>query len=221
MKYPKFLLSVCLLCFCFVTKADAQRLAQENWVQNLGNQLVNVLQIYDREVRFNALRAIMENNINQQYIAKQVIGRRWNSMDINMQERFINVLKNYFIYSYAGNPRNMENTSFQVLGSEPMPSNPQLLKVFANLSLKQNLNNQAPVNITILLESQPASYKILDVEVAGMSMILFIKRIFTGKMQENQNNIYATLHNLELDTENGVQGQGYSNYPQFPNLYGN
>lgn len=222
MKSFKLLFAVFIFCscFCFVQKADAQQQpASEMWVQELGNQLINVLQIPDRNVRFNALRDMAELNINQKYIVKQVIGRRWNSMDENMQERFINVLKNYLIYSYAGLSQNLGNTAFNVIGSELLDQNKNLTEVFATISLKQNLNNQPPIKVTVLLESEPSGYKIRDVDVAGMSMILFIKRIFTGKMQQNQNNIYATLHNLELDAEN--EAQGYSVYPQVPAVYGN
>ncbi len=203
-------------------EAKAEPLAEEMWVQNQGQQFIQALALYDDEERFMRLRTLINDSFDMQSMAKKVIGQRWANLDENMQSRFIDAFENYVIYVYAANPVNFGTLEFQVTDAVSLGNYTRESKVSANLTIpnSQNQTNvqenaSLPLTAYFIVRPEDASFRIVDAGINGVSLVLFVKGMFSREMQNNQNNIYVTLHALEKAAYNAAQGN-YQNLNVIP-----
>lgn len=187
----------------------AQQIPEEIWVQNQGNQFIQTLAIYDNEERFMRLRTLINDTFDMFAMAKKIIGPRWSNLDQNIQERFVDAFENYLIYVYAANPINFGLIDFNVTNSVSLGNYTRETRVFASLSVEQNQildNSLNSLVVSFVVKPENGSFLIVDVALNGVSLVLFVKNIFSREMQQNQNNIYVTLHTLEKIAYNASQG---------------
>jgi len=194
MNFRKFFFS--LLLFLPLTAISDENLGKSKiFVEKLGKEVVERVSntdISDTE-RYNNFKELYLSSFDNYYISRFVLGRYWKTIDKRIQKQFVASFNNYIVATYAPKFKGWGGT-FKAVDS--------LLE-----------NNYYNVKMDILNEDGPAlkmmwkmylnknkEFKILDVNIDGVSMLVTQRAEFLSVIKNHPNGVVGLIDAMNKKT---------------------
>ena len=143
-------------------------------LKTLGNkQLSND----DRATRF---RNLLDSDFDIPRIARFVLGRYWNEASEQDRQKFQKLFEEYIVRSYAKRFSEYSGEQVKVTGSRPESETSTLVQ-----SQILRPNGAPPAKVDWRVRKDGAAFKIVDVDVEGVSMVLTQREEFSSVIQRS------------------------------------
>lgn len=182
-----------------VARADAPADARQ-FVDKLVNSALHTLastkgQEAQREQDFNKL---LGDNFDIPRIARFVLGRYWTSASDQDRQRFIDVYRDFIIRSYAAQFANYSGETVKVTGARPESGD---VTVVNSEIIHPDGGQPAKVAWRVRHESD-GSYKVVDVDVEGVSMLLAQREEFASVIQRSGGTVGGLITAIQQKLQN-------------------
>jgi phospholipid transport system substrate-binding protein len=117
----------------------------------------------DREARFEAL---LERGFDMPRIARYVLGRYWTTASDNERQAFAQLFQRWVVQTYASRFKGYSGEQVKVIGERPENDGTVVTTEITSPS------GAPPVKLDWRVGHQSGAYRILDVDVEGVSMAL-------------------------------------------------
>ena len=136
-------------------------------LSKLANSTVAVLQVKGTplDVREAKIRDLLRNNFDFYRIGRYVIGRAWHSANKAQQTEFLTLFRENVLRTYSRRLGGYVGQSFKVVGASALGKKDALVKTVITRP------SGPPIKAGWRVRQTPEGFKILDVMVAGLSMI--------------------------------------------------
>jgi phospholipid transport system substrate-binding protein len=201
----RFLLSTLLLLIATespaappnVTAADANVFMNELW-----NRAVEVLSKKvpptERLARF---RQLFHADFDGPGIARFVLGRYWRSASKEEQQEYLNLFEDYVVFVYGTRLSNFSGETFKVRGSRT-DENGTIVSTDI-----LNPGGEPPIKVDWRLVSDNGAFKINDVVIEGISMMMTQRSEFASVIQRHGGQIGGLLALMREKTNTASAAQ--------------
>jgi phospholipid transport system substrate-binding protein len=126
----------------------------------------------EREKTFHQL---LDQDFDMPVISRFVLGRHWNNANAQEKQRFLDLFEEYVVRSYAQRFSQYSGETVKISGSRPESETTTLVR-----SEVLRTNGAPPAKVDWRVRQTPNGYKIVDVEVEGVSMVLTQREEFAS-----------------------------------------
>lgn len=169
------------------------------FVTALGNRAIQLLTQNhateaEQEVRF---RALLREGFAVRKIGRFVLGKYRRSATPDELEEFLGLFEDYIVSLYSSAFRNYSGETFEVARVVKTRSEHDTMVV-------THINSDTdatPTKIVFQVRNSQDDYKILDVKIQGVSMIVTQRDEFTGFIRNNGGSVHALIEALRKKTE--------------------
>ena len=158
-----------------VNPADAVAFMNQLW--NRAAELLN--NKTDPAIRQARFRQLFHEEFDAAGIARFVLGRYWRSASEEEKQEFVKLLEDYVVFVYTARLANFGGETFKVRGSR---SDGDGVIVSTDVI---NPGSASPLRIDWRLVNDKGAYKINDVIVEGVSMMVTQRSEFASVVQRN------------------------------------
>ena len=185
--FRKFVL-VCFLITPFNLYSDENIEQSKFFVENLGKQVVEKVSnvnLSDNE-RYVNFRDLYLNSFDNYYISRFVLGRYWKRLDSDMRKQFVKSFNDYIVATYAPKFKGWEGT-FQAVDS---------LIENNYYNVKMNVLNKDGPTLKLIWKiylDKNKNFKILDVNIDGVSMLVTQRAEFMSVIKNNPKGVLGLI----------------------------
>jgi phospholipid transport system substrate-binding protein len=150
------------------------------------NELVNdALKTLDNkqlttEDRDKEFRRLLDTDFDIPRIARFVLGRYWNEASDQDKQQFQKLFEEYIVRSYAQRFSQYSGEQVKVVGSRPESETSTLVQ-----SQVIRASGAPPAKVDWRVRKDGGAFKIIDVDVEGVSMVLTQREEFSSVIQRN------------------------------------
>jgi phospholipid transport system substrate-binding protein len=161
--------------------ADAQSAGNPRaFIDTLGAEVLKIIQspnisVDERKKRF---RELFHKAFDVQKIGRFVVGRYWNQAKPDEQQKYIDVFGDYVSTIYANQFSTYQGQSFKTTGMRDLGEGESLVQ--SEIDRPGN----APMNVAFRVGEAEGQYKITDVTVEGVSLIVTKRGEFGGVLAQ-------------------------------------
>ena len=182
-----FLITFSLLFFSNVT-ADSNAEGSKSFVEKLGKEVIEKVsdeKLTDSQRRSN-FRYLYLNAFDNFYISRFVLGRYWKRIDKSVREEFIKTFNDYIVSTYA--------PKFKGWQGEFKAVDALIEKNFYNVKMDV-INKDGPVLKLIwkIYLDKNKNFKILDVNIDGVSMLVTQRAEFMSVIKNNPDGVIGLI----------------------------
>ena len=182
-----FLITFSLLFFSNVN-ADSNAEGSKNFVEKLGKEVIETVsdeKLSDAQRRSN-FRYLYLNAFDNFYISRFVLGRYWKRIDKSVKEEFVKTFNDYIVSTYAPKFKGWEG-EFKAVDA-------LIEKNFYNVKMDV-INKNGPVLKLIwkIYLDKNKDYKILDVNIDGVSMLVTQRAEFMSVIKNNPDGVVGLI----------------------------
>jgi phospholipid transport system substrate-binding protein len=175
--------SVSLAAAPTATAADANAFMNEMW-----NRAVEVLsKKVSATERLTRFRQLFQADFDGPGIARFVLGRYWRSASEQEQQEFLKLFEDYVVFVYGTRLSSFNGETFRVKGSRPEGNG----VVVATDIL--NPGGEPPIKVDWRLISDNGAFKINDVIIEGISMLVTQRSEFAAVIQRHGGQVGGLL----------------------------
>ena len=172
-----------------VTSADA-------FVRDMGKEAVDsltskTLTDRQREARF---RSIFERSFDVPVIARATLGQYWRIATPEQRKEYVTLFEDFVVQAYAARFKDYSGESFKVGQTRVLNDREKLVG-----SEIVRPNDQPPVTVQWRLRGN-SDYKVVDVIVEGISMLITHRDEFAAVIQQNGGKVEGLLADLRKKT---------------------
>jgi len=168
------------------------------FIENLASQaLATITQNASEADREKVFRALLDNNFDVPRITRFVLGRYWLSASDQEKQQFQSLFETYVVRAYSNRFSEYSGQKVKVAGSRAQSAD---LTVVASQILQPN--GAAPVKVDWVVAKNGDDYRITDVSVEGVSMVLTEKQQFAAVIERDNNGV-AGLNKALMAKLNG------------------
>ena len=172
-----------------VTSADA-------FVRDMGKEAVDsltskTLTDRQREARF---RSIFERSFDVPVIARATLGQYWRIATPEQRKEYVTLFEDFVVQAYAARFKDYSGESFKVGQTRVLNDREKLVG-----SEIVRPNDQPPVKVQWRLRGN-SDYKVVDVIVEGISMLITHRDEFAAVIQQNGGKVEGLLADLRKKT---------------------
>jgi phospholipid transport system substrate-binding protein len=131
----------------------------------------------DRAQRF---RSLLDQDFDMPRIARFVLGRYWNEASDQDRQKFQKLFEEYVVRGYAQRFSDYSGEKVKVTGSRPESETSTLVQ-----SQIIRTDGAPPAKVDWRVRKSDAGYKIVDVDVEGVSMVLTQREEFSSVIQRS------------------------------------
>lgn len=191
-------LSLMVLVLAFVLPATASRAAPAAnagaFIQTLVSQAIDLLNnkqmtAPDREQHFTTL---LHENFDIPRIARFVLGRYWLTATPQERQEFTQLFGRWVVQTYSARFSEYKGETVKVTGSRA--ESPTSTMVSSQLIRP---SGAPPAKVDWRVRNENGDYKIVDVDVEGVSMALTQRDEFASVIQRNGGTVASLNHMLE------------------------
>jgi phospholipid transport system substrate-binding protein len=193
MQFRSFLLAfgfaVAVAVAALPSCADAATATPEALITELGNKTVSLLQQKqlsdaDREKQF---RTLLHEGFDMMQMSRFVLGPYWRSASESQRQEFVKLFEDYIVIAYSGRFSQYSGEQFKIVGSRPEGD--------SALVTSQILrpNGGPPIKVDWRVGKEGAEYKIVDVVVEGVSLLVTQRQEFASVIQRNGGQLDALM----------------------------
>jgi phospholipid transport system substrate-binding protein len=166
-----------------VNPADAVAFMNQLWVRAV-ELLNNKVDPAIRQARF---RELFHDDFDAPGIARFVLGRYWREASVEEQREFVKLFEDYVVFVYTARLANFGGEAFKVRGSR---SDGDGVIVSTDVV---SPGGATPLRIDWRLVADNGSYKISDIIVEGVSMMVTQRSEFASVVQRNGGQLRGLL----------------------------
>lgn len=182
-----FLITFSLLFFSNVN-ADSNAEGSKSFVEKLGKEVIETVsdeKLSDAQRRSN-FRYLYLNAFDNFYISRFVLGRYWKRIDNSVKEEFVKTFNDYIVSTYA--------PKFKGWQGEFKAVDALIEKNFYNVKMDV-INKNGPVLKLIwkIYLDKNKNFKILDVNIDGVSMLVTQRAEFMSVIKNNPDGVIGLI----------------------------
>lgn len=182
-----FLITFSLLFFSNVS-ADSNTEGSKSFVEKLGKEVIETVsdeKLTDSQRRSN-FRYLYLHAFDNFYISRFVLGRYWKRIDKSVREEFIKTFNDYIVSTYA--------PKFKGWQGEFKAVDALIEKNFYNVKMDV-INKDGPVLKLIwkIYLDKNKNFKILDVNIDGVSMLVTQRAEFMSVIKNNPDGVIGLI----------------------------
>jgi phospholipid transport system substrate-binding protein len=201
---PRRTLFIGLIAFSLMTPSLAvQAQSGSSASQFVGNLVNAALQVLaDRKMseaaREQSFERLLSENFDVPRIARFVLGRYWTSASDQDRRKFIDTYREFIIRAYAARFSEYSGETVKVTGARPEGANYTVVN-----SEIVHPNGEPPVKVSWRVRQSGDSYKIVDVDVEGVSMMLTQREEFTSVIQRSGGTVAGLIQAIQQKLQSG------------------
>jgi phospholipid transport system substrate-binding protein len=177
--------------------ADARVFMSEMWNRSI-EILSKKLPQTERLARF---RELFEADFDGPGIARFVLGRYWRSASPQEQQEFLKLFDDYVVFVYGTRLANFNGESFKVRGSRTDEGG-----VIVSSDVISP-GGEAPIKIDWRLVTDNGAFKINDIIIEGISMMVTQRSEFASVIQRHGGQVSGLLELMREKTKTASAGQ--------------
>jgi phospholipid transport system substrate-binding protein len=179
------------------TASDAKATAFMNQMWNRALELLNKkAPAAERQARF---RELFHNDFDSPGIARFVLGRYWRTASPEEQKEFLKLFEEYVVYVYTARLSDFQGEQFKVNGARPDQG---ALIVSTDVITP---GAPTPLKVDWRLVNDDGAYKISDVIVEGVSMLVTQRSEFASIIQRHGGQVQGLLDLMREKTASTTQ----------------
>ena len=168
--------------------ADSNAEGSKNFVEKLGKEVIETVsdeKLSDSQRRSN-FRYLYLNAFDNFYISRFVLGRYWKRIDNSVKEEFVKTFNDYIVSTYA--------PKFKGWQGEFKAVDALIEKNFYNVKMDV-INKNGPVLKLIwkIYLDKNKNFKILDVNIDGVSMLVTQRAEFMSVIKNNPDGVVGLI----------------------------
>jgi phospholipid transport system substrate-binding protein len=177
--------------------SDAKATAFMNQMWNHALELLNKkAPAAERQARF---RELFHNDFDSPGIARFVLGRYWRTASPGEQKEFLKLFEEYVIYVYTARLSDFQGEQFKINGERPDQDS-----VIVSTDVITP-GAPSPLKVDWRLVDDDGSYKISDVIVEGVSMLVTQRSEFASIIQRHGGQVQGLLDLMREKTASAAQ----------------
>jgi phospholipid transport system substrate-binding protein len=190
-----FLVIVLVLTGRPAAAVDAEKALR--FVDDLGVTAIGTLSEPGLEdsVRQSRFRKIFRENFDLPTITRFVLGRYWSQATEEQRQEFQSLLEDYIVLANANRFKGYEGETFEV--NEVRLHGDKDAIVYSRIVRDTN----APVRVDWRVRRPRNGFKVIDIAVEGLSMVLTHRNEFSTVIQRSMNGIDGLIETLREKTE--------------------
>ena len=192
MLFSKRLIPLIFLFIPFNSYSNENIEQSKYFVENLGKQVVEKvsnLNLTENE-RYVNFRDLYLNSFDNYYISRFVLGRYWKRLDMDMRKQFVKSFNNYIVATYAPKFKGWEGT-FKAVDS---------LIENNYYNVKMNVLNEDGPTLRLIWKiylDKNENFKILDVNIDGVSMLVTQRAEFMSVIKNNPRGVIGLIEAMD------------------------
>jgi len=163
--------------------ADAHAFMNDMWNQAIA-VLSKKVSVTERLTRF---RQLFQADFDGPGIARFVLGRYWRSASEEEQQEYLKLFEDYVVFVYGTRLSSFNGETFKVKGSRPEGNG---IVVATDIL---NPNGEPPIKVDWRLISDNGAFKINDVIIEGISMLVTQRSEFASVIQRHGGQVGGLL----------------------------
>jgi phospholipid transport system substrate-binding protein len=149
------------------------------FIKDIGGRTINALANQqtsqaDREAK---VRALLREGLDLPTIGRFVLGRSWQTASPAQRDEYAKVVADYVLYTYAHRLAAYSGETFKVNNAQPIADTDAIV-----LTTVQRPSGE-PANVSWRVRASEAGYKVIDVVVEGVSMVVTQRQEFASVVQ--------------------------------------
>jgi len=150
------------------------------FVSQLSQDAINVLNDISmtQDERDSAFRALLKEGFDLSYIGKLVLGRHWRNASRDQRAEYDEIFPEYVLRIYAGRLNERGDEEFQVLDTVPAGKR----DVYVRSEVVRP--DGPPVAADWRVRKQDGEFKIVDLKIEGISMVLTQRDEFAARVSQ-------------------------------------
>lgn len=183
----------CLAVLFMISPAAADEKEAELFVRSLAEQAIMVLRDDKKplETREARLRALLSAGFAMDTIGRYVVGAHWEKMSAEQQSEYQTLFSEWTLRSYSTRLGGYKDQEFEVLNAVDSGKK----DIFVRTRINQP-NGGKPVNCAWRIRKVNDQYKIVDIDVEGISMLITQKREFESLL--NRQGVNGLIEMLKM-----------------------
>ena len=185
---------VIIFSLFFISNASADPNAENSkiFLEKLGKEVIETVsdeRLSDNQRRTN-FRYLYLNAFDNFYISRFVLGRYWKRIDKSVKEEFVKTFNDYIVSTYAPKFKGWEG-EFKAIDA-------LIEKNFYNVKMNV-INKDGPVLELIwkIYLDKNKNFKILDVNIDGVSMLVTQRAEFMSVIKNNPNGVIGLIEAMK------------------------
>lgn len=150
------------------------------------------------DVRSARLRDLLERGFDTEVISRFVLGRYWRDASEAERRQFVALFRDYTVASYARRFENYAGQRLEVLDARDQGGTRGSIKVLVSTRLLRP--GGEPVKVDWRVRQSPNGWRIYDVVVEGVSMVLTQRSEFSAVIQRGGGSIQGLMEQLRART---------------------
>lgn len=150
------------------------------FIEDLGDDVLAILKApnLSQPQRQERFRELFSKNFDVPTIGRFVVGRYWNRATNDQQQKYLETFRNYVAAIYAEQFSHYQGEGFKTVGARALGGDESLVRS------QIERPNQAPINVAFRVKGSSGSYKITDVTVENVSLIITKRDEFSSLLAQ-------------------------------------
>ncbi len=179
----RFIMAACASVFLLAVWSTNAPTADDNadarqFIQSLADQSLTImrdnetLSFDERESRF---RELFVEGFDLKVIARFVVGRHWRTASATQRAAYIDLFPDYFVRIYASRFGTFSGETVEIVGTRKTERNDSFVQIRVNSDAVRE-----PIQLSFRVRKAKGSYKVIDVMVEGISLLVTQRAEFTA-----------------------------------------
>ncbi len=162
------------------------------FVKSLGDQVINTLKntSLSQTQREQTFRQLFDQGFDVPEISRFALGRFWRQATPQQRTQYQSLFEEFIVRTYAARFSGYSGQTFSVTGSQPGQN--------GEVTVRSSINRPdgPPVRVDWQVRKEGSQYKIVDVVVEGVSMVITQRQEFASVIQNGGGNVATLLTQL-------------------------
>ena len=178
------ILGLALFLFSTLTFA-AEPIAPDEMIKTTANEVLEIIK-KDKDIQAGdkqKIKDLIESKILPQFdftrMTRLAVGRFWNQATPAQQQELTNEFRSLLIRTYSASLNSYKD---QKIDYKPLKITPADTDVVVKTAIQQSNGRAIPIDYTVI--KTPASWKIYDISVDGVSLVVNYRSSFAHEIQQ-------------------------------------
>lgn len=151
------------------------------FIDDLGATVLDIIRSPNQSQaqRRDRFRTLFSDNFDVPSIGRFVVGRYWNRASPDDQQKYLDTFRNYVAAIYADQFSHYQGEGFKTSSVRPLGEGENLV------SAQIERPNQPPISVQFRVKGSPGSFKIDDVTVENVSLIVTKRDEFSSVLEQS------------------------------------
>jgi phospholipid transport system substrate-binding protein len=165
------------------------------FVDSLADTFIHKIFVKDNKEseRVNDFRTVFKKNCDIPFISKFVLGKAYKTASADERKSFQDTFTENVVLTWAGRFKEYAGQTIAVNGTRPA----QTGQIYVDSKVISPDPNTKPINLIWRLKNNDGDYKIADLIVEGVSMVMTYRSEYAAILQNNSGSVSALTDSLK------------------------